>query len=285
MSVRGASNSLLPQAYWWFVLPALLLVGSFYLLPLAGVLSLSVLLPKPGLQNYSSLIELSSLRRVFWTTFRICTIATLLSVMGGYVVAYGLTVAGRTSQRFLLLLVMLPFWISALIRAFSWLLLLGSNGVINRALQGAGIIDMPLPLVRNELGVVIGMVHYLIPYAILPLYAVMRGIDRRHILAAQSLGARPLRCFLQIFLPQSMPGLFSAVILVFIFAMGFFITPAILGGGKLLMVAEYISISVLQTVRWGLAAALSVVLLSFTLLLIAVLARVMDVQKALGAHP
>jgi len=173
--------------------------------------------------------------------------------------------------------VIASFWISALIRAYAWVAILQPNGLINQALIGLGLIEQPLALVRNELGVIIGMVHYMLPYAVLPIYANMSGIDQRLMAAARALGASRLRSFFWVFLPLSLPGLAGAGILVLIFSLGFYITPAILGGGKVVMIAEYISIQISETLRWGLAATLATVLVAAVVALTVWMSRYLDV--------
>jgi putative spermidine/putrescine transport system permease protein len=154
-----------------------------------------------------------------------------------------------------------PFWISVLVRAFSWITILRRQGVLNRWLLDAGIVSRPLELVYNTLGVTIGMVHYMIPFATLLLYANLSDIDRRIMQAARSLGARPATVLWRVWIPLSMPGIALATLFVFVFSLGFFVTPALLGGGKTLMVAEYISVQVSTTARWDLATSMSTTLL------------------------
>ena len=220
---------------------------------------------------------------ILLTTFRIVGLTTVIAVVLGYAVAYAMAHMGERQRLALLLCVLVPFWLSVLVRALAWLILLRNHGIVNEALLGSGLIAAPLPLVRNELGVVIGMVHYLVPYAVFPIFATMRGLDDRLMMAARSVGASPFRTFIDIYLPLTLPALFGAGLLVFVFGLGFFVTPAILGGGRVVMLSEYVSISVLQTLRWGLAAALSVVLLVATLALIAIVSRVTGVRRMLGA--
>ncbi len=153
-------------------------------------------------------------------------------------------------------------WISALVRAFAWVVLLRREGVFNSALLSLGLIDRPLALIWNELGVVIGMVHYMLPYAVLPLYANMRDIDQRCIAAARGLGASRRQTFLRVFLPLSVPGIVGAGILVFVYSLGFFVTPAILGGGKTLMIAEFIRLQIVEILRWGTGTMLATVLIA-----------------------
>lgn len=180
--------------------------------------------------------------------------------------------------------VLLTFWLSVLIRAFAWVMLLRSQGIINTGLQEFGLIDQPLRLVRNEFGVVVGMVHFMLPLAVLPLYSNMTGIEARLVSAARGLGASPARAFLDVYLPLSKPGIVAATILVFVFSLGFFITPALLGGGKVVMISEYIQVSFEETLRWGQAAMLASTLLFSVLLSLALMARFVDLKKVFGAR-
>jgi putative spermidine/putrescine transport system permease protein len=271
------------QFYWLLIAPALLLMLGFYFYPLAKVLWISVTEPKPGLANYALLVTSDSVQRTLITTARICLITSIITLVLGYIVAYAMVHAGDRQLRWLTFCVLLPLWISVLVRAFAWVTLLRSNGLINQGLQAAGIIAEPLELVRNELGVMIGMVHYMIPFAVLPLYSNMRTIDLRLVAAARGLGASPWGAFSRVYLPLSLPGIVGAGILVFIFSLGFYVTPAILGGGRVLMVAEYIGVQILSVLRWGTGAMLATTLLVSVLLLMATLARVVNLRRMFGA--
>ena len=183
----------------------------------------------------------------------------------------------------MLVLVLLPFWISILVRSFAWIALLGPQGPLNSALLAWGIVDDPVRLMRNETGVLIGMVHVMVPYAVLTLYANMRGIDGGLVSAARSLGASRWQAFRMVFLPLTVPGLVGAGLLVFILSLGFYITPALLGGGKVLMIAEYIAIQINDTLRWGLATMLATTLMIAVLGTLWALSRVVDVKRLFGA--
>jgi putative spermidine/putrescine transport system permease protein len=241
------------------VLPCVFL-AVFYFLPVFNVLLLSVTDPQLGLGNYELLLSSSALHRIFINTLRVSLMTTVVTLALGYLVALGLIAMRDRERRVVLFVVLASFWISALIRAYAWVAILQSNGLVNQALMSLGLIDQPLQLVRNELGVVVGMVHYMLPYAILPLYANMSGIDRRLTDAARALGASRWRSFWWVFFPQSVPGLVGAGILVLIFSLGFYVTPAILGGGRVVMVAQYIAQQISETLRWGLASMLATVL-------------------------
>ncbi len=270
------------NAGWVLVAPFLLIVVALYLGPIIDILRVSFTDPQPGFQNYARLWESDSLVRILWTTFRVCAVTTVLAVGLGYLVAYTITHAAPGERKLMLTVILLSFWISVLVRTFAWIMLLGHNGVVNTWLMALGLVSQPLPLMRNETGVIIGMVQYMIPYAVLPLLANMQGLDQRVMNASRSLGAGRWQTFRRIYLPLTLPGIVAASVLVFIVSLGFYVTPAILGGGKVLMMAEYISVQVLITTRWGLAAMLATVMLASVLALLFVLNRFMPLGKAMG---
>jgi putative spermidine/putrescine transport system permease protein len=269
--------------YWLLVTPALLAMLAFYFFPLARVLWISVTEPRPGLDNYALLWTSESVQKVLLVTARLCVITTTVTLLLGYVVAYAMVHARGRQLRWLTFFVLLPLWVSVLVRAFAWVTLLRSNGLVNQALLGLGLVREPLSLVRNELGVAIGMIHYMIPFAVLPLYANMQGIDLRLIAAARGLGASRGQAFRRVFLPLSLPGLVGAGVLVSIFSLGFYVTPAILGGGRVFMISEYIAVQILNVIRWGLGAMLATTLLVAALLLMAALGRLVNLRKLFGA--
>ena len=225
------------QVYYLLLVPALLLLLGFYVFPVVRVLWISFIEPKPGLGNYAELAS-SSVLHVIATTAHICALTTTITVLLSYVVAYAMTHSGRRTRRIMLLGVILPLWVSVLVRSFAWVALLRRQGVINAALLQLGLIHQPLDLMWNELGVTIGMVHYMLPYGILPLLANMRQINPAFTAAARGLGASPAEAFRRVFLPLTLPGIIASGILVFIFSLGFYVTPVLLGGGKVVMVTE-----------------------------------------------
>lgn len=287
MTARGAPARPGPRAvsaaYWMLALVPLAALSVFYLYPLLRVLLISVTEPAAGLGNYREILASPVVRGVLGTTAWICAVTSAVSLALGYLLAYAiLHVRGRW-QTWMLVIVLLSFWVSILIRAFSWIALLSSRGLVNEALLALGLIDDPIAFIRNELGVMIGMVHYMIPYAVLPLMANMRTIDPRLVPAARSLGAAPLAAFARVYLPLSLPGLVSAGILVLIFSIGFYVTPALLGGGRVTMVAEYIALQVNETLAWGQGTALASSMLVVVFLLLLLLGRVFRFRQLFGA--
>ena len=253
--------------------PLLLFLAIAYLWPFLGVVKWSFTLPEPGLGQYGALIADPLVQSVFVRTLRICVVVTIASVVAAYAIAV-VWVRGTPAQRLMAeFCILIPFWISVLTRAFGWVALLSNRGLINTWLQGVGFISEPLALVRNEFGVVVGMTHFLTPFAVFPLASAMRSLDDRVLLAARGLGASRVRTFWTIFVPMTASGIIGAAAIVFVFALGFFVTPAILGGGRSVMVAELVYLRIFQSPDWGLGAAISVVLVLFVGVLMAVLFR------------
>ncbi|WP_376090502.1 ABC transporter permease [Roseomonas sp. CCTCC AB2023176] len=271
-------------AGWWgLIAPAFLLMTAFYVAPIAQVLVISFTEPSPGLSNYERLFTSESIQRVIGTTLRIGVTTTLLALLLGYALAYRITMASPQAQRWWLLAVLVPLWISTLVRAFAWVTLLRRQGLVNQGLQSIGAIQEPLALVWNEFGIVVGMVHYMVPYAVLPMLSTMREVDPRVLAAARGMGAGRTESFLRIFLPLSLPGVIAAGVLVFIFSLGFYITPAILGGGKTLMVAEWIKLQILDLLRWGLGAMMATMLVVAILGTLGVFSRVVNLRRLFGS--
>ena len=267
---------------WWLVAPFFLLVACLYLGPILNILWLSLSDPEPGLQNYSKLVESDTLARIMWTTIRICVITTGFAVILGYSIAYAMVHAYRREQSFMLTFLLVSFWISILVRTFSWLMLLGRKGPINEGFEAIGLISEPVAFMRNELGVLIGMVHYMIPYAVLPLLVNMQTLDQRVMSASRNLGASASQTFFRIYLPMTTPGIVASALLVFILSLGFYVTPAVLGGGKVLMVAEYISVQLLVTVKWGVAAMLAALMLAGVLAMLWIMPKFMKLSTVFG---
>jgi putative spermidine/putrescine transport system permease protein len=267
---------------WWLVLPIVLAIGGFYVLPLLSVFTLSVTEPQLGLGNYEKLLTSRSTARVFLTTIRVCAATTAITIVLGFIVAWAMTRVKGLHQRLLIIGVIIPLWISVIVRGLSWLVILRDNGLINDWLIASNLIDTPLRFVNAELGVVIGMVHYSLPYAILPMFAVMRGIDQKLLLASQSLGASASTTFFKVFFPLALPGVLAATLLVFVFGLGFYVTPSLLGGGRVVMLAESVSVYVLSTARWGMGSAQALLLFVLAITLIGILSKTVGLRKGLG---
>jgi ABC-type spermidine/putrescine transport system permease subunit I len=243
--------------------PAMLLLLTLFAAPLLRLLALSV--AGGSLVAYERALTNELYLRVIFETFKIAAIVTLLTLALGYPVAYVMATSGRVWQLVGIAFVLLPFWTSILVRTYAWMVMLGRNGVVNRTLIGWGVIDSPLPLLNNLAGVLIGMVHVLLPYMILPVFNAVKKVDPNLVLAAEGLGAPRWRAFLRVTLPLTMNGVVAGVTLVFTLSLGFFITPALLGGGRVVMIANLIEEQVRELLNWAFAGALSAILLALTL--------------------
>jgi ABC-type spermidine/putrescine transport system permease subunit I len=242
----------------------ILFLAMFFLLPVARLLTLSI--EGGTLAHFERAVFGELYVRVFYDTFEIATIVTLVSLALAYPVAYVLSTLSPRWVLVGLLFLMLPFWTSILVRTYAWMILLGRNGVINQILLGLGLVGEPIALLYNVSGVLIGMVHVLLPYMVFPIYSPMLRVDRDLLLAAEGLGATGWQVFWRVFLPLTLPGVMAGTALVFILSLGFYITPALLGGGRVIMIAVLIEQQVRQFLEWGFASALSILLLSGALL-------------------
>ena len=202
---------------------------------------------------------------------------TILCLLLGYPIAYLLATLPTRQSNVLILLLLLPFWTSLLVRTTAWLVLLQNEGLVNDLAITVGFWDDPVQLVRNRLGVYIAMVHILLPFMVLPMFSVMKGIDPYHLRAAASLGANPLRAFIRVYLPQTIPGVGAGVLLVFILSLGYYITPALVGGPRDQMLSYFIAFHANTTVNWGMAAALSLVLMCCVAVFFAMYQRLVGV--------
>ena len=220
-------------------------------------------------------IYVDVLLRTFW----IGGVVTALCLVLGYPLAYKLATLPARISNLLMILVLLPFWTSLLVRTGAWVVLLQREGPVNGLLQALRLTEQPLQLVYNRFGVYVAMTHILLPFMVLPLYSVMRGIPPQYMRAAASLGARPLRAFVRVYLPQTVPGIGAGCLLVFILAIGYYITPALVGGLNDQMVSYFVAFFTNQTVNWGMASALGSVLLIATVLLFAVYNRLVGIDR------
>ncbi|MBV7543896.1 ABC transporter permease [Acidovorax sp. sic0104] len=215
-------------------------------------------------------------------TFHISLVVTLVCLLLGYPLAWWLAQLPARQANVLMILVLVPFWTSILVRVAAWIVLLQSEGLVNRGLMGLGVIDQPLALLFNRTGVVIAMVHILLPFMILPLYSVMKSVPPTYLRAAVSLGSAPLAAFFRVYVPQTYPGIGAGVLLVFILAIGYYVTPALLGGADDQMLSYYIARYTNVEVNWGMACALGALLLAATLVLYGVYRRFGKAELSLG---
>jgi putative spermidine/putrescine transport system permease protein/spermidine/putrescine transport system permease protein len=237
-----------------------------------------------SLEHYRRLASQASYARIFRTTFEVSLITTGLCILLGYPLAYLLAQLPRRVAALCMIAVLLPYWTSVLVRTYAWLVLLQRQGLVNSWGMDLGLWSEPLPLVHNMAGTLIGMTHVMLPYLILPLYASMRAIDGDYVKAAANLGASPARAFWSVYLPLSLPGLAAGATIVFILCLGFYITPALLGGGRVIMVSMRIATDIEMFFNWGAASALGVVLLLLTLALLWFASRVVGFERVLGSR-
>ena len=215
-------------------------------------------------------------------TFSISAVVTLICILLGYPLAYWLSTLNERKANLMMILVLLPFWTSVLVRIAAWIVLLQTNGLVNRFLMFAGLTAEPVPLLFNRLGVIIAMVHILLPFMILPLYSVMKSVPTNYVRAAVSLGSTPLSAFFRVYVPQTYPGMAAGGLLVFITSIGYYVTPALLGGAADQMLSYYVAQYTNVDVNWGMACALGSVLLATTLILYAVYRRFAKAELSLG---
>jgi ABC-type spermidine/putrescine transport system permease subunit I len=264
------------------VLPALLALFLLFVYPISSVLLQSFFSPDFTLKHYLYFFKTPLYARVLWITFQISILSTLSALIVGYPIAYVLRRARPNLRNFLLLAITLSFMISLLVRNYSWIIVLQRNGVINEVLTYFGLIGTPLKLLHNKFGVMVGMTHIFIPYIVFPIYSVMMGIDLNLEKAAQNLGATRWQTFWRVSFPLSLPGIGAGALLVFIMALGFFITPALLGGRKEQMLSNLIQIQIVDLLNWPFASALSVILLIATLIVFSVYNRYLGVERLWG---
>jgi putative spermidine/putrescine transport system permease protein len=249
------------------LVPALLLLVIFFLLPVLSLLLRSVLEPTPGLNNYAQLLGSTTYLRVFGNTFLVATVVTAATLAIGFPTAWLLAIAPRKLSSLLFAILLLSMWTNLLARTFAWMVLLQQTGPINRLLMALGVISEPLTLVNNLIGVTIGMTYIMLPFLVMPLHATLRSIDPSTLRAAAICGASRWQAFWRVLVPLAMPGIASGALMVFVMALGYFVTPALLGGASYMMLAELIAQLVQQLLNWGLAGAAAFVLLAVTLAL------------------
>jgi putative spermidine/putrescine transport system permease protein len=262
------------------VLPAALLMLTCFAWPVVNLLKLSFMLPQPGIGNYQALFARPVYLRVLLNTVAISASVALLCLVVGYAIAYIMATASPRTRRLLIFVVLIPFWSSVLVRSFAWMVLLQRNGLVNDMLIGLGLIHRPVQLVYNRTGVLIGMVQILLPFMIFPLFAVMSRINPSYAEAASTLGAGPVRGFLRVYFPLTLPGVLTGTSLVFVLALGYYIIPALLGGLGETMIAQLIEQQVADFGNWGMAGALSAVLLAGTAIILTLIMRLYRLGNA-----
>ena len=266
-SIAGAVAQRRPQRLTagLLAIPLVVLLAVVYFYPVAGTIANSITQPELGLQQYQRLIDSPVYLQVMARTLWLAAFVTSATMLAGYPVAYYLTVAAPARARLALFGLFVPFWASSLVRNYGLMVILGRTGILNTLLLRLGLADRPVQFLFNATTVRLAMVQMLLPFFVLPLYAVLRTIEPNLIQAAQGLGARPLQLFRTVYLPLSLPGVFAGALMVFVFSFGFFITPALLGGRREITIAMLIMQQFEGTLDWGFGAALSMVLLVVSL--------------------
>ncbi len=273
---RGPAGALLLS------LPALLVLGLTFALPTLLFLGRSFAEPQWGLGNYATLLGSATYARVLANTFVLAGLVTVLAIAIGYPVAWFLTIQRRGIARLVLAVVLLSMWTNLLARTYAWLVLLQRSGVINALLLRLGLIAEPLALVNNLTGVVIGMTYIMLPFAILPLQATLGSIDPVLLQAGAVCGAPPATVFRRLLLPMSLPGIATAAVMIFVMALGYYVTPSLLGGTGTMMVAELIAEQIQSFLNWGLGSAAALVLLAAALVVYLAFAATVE-RRALVA--
>ncbi|MFO0997908.1 MAG: ABC transporter permease [Alphaproteobacteria bacterium] len=267
------------------VVPALGLIAVLLLVPLTWLAWQSVVNADGlTLEHYRRVFEDESYARSFILTFEISGLVTVLAILLGYPLSYMLCQLDRRWQAIGLALVIVPFWTSLLVRTYAWMVLLQRRGLINKTLMDMGVIEQPIAFVHNVTGTTIGMLHIMLPFMVLPLYAAMRGIDPELMRAAANLGAGPRYAFWRVFFPLSRPGLFAGTILVFVICLGFYVTPELLGGGRVVMISMLVQRNVELYFQWGAASSVAIILLVLVFGAFALLNRFFAVERVFGAR-
>lgn len=273
---------------FWLIAPALVLIGVFLVLPYLNIIGMSLRPTAVGapygagftLANYANALGDGYILGVLADTLLLGVTTVPICLLLGYPVAYVMSRVRSGTANLLMVLVLIPFWTSILVRTYAWMALLGRRGIVNNALIAMGVVDQPLQLMNTRFAVYLAMVHVLLPFMILPLYAVLRGLDWRLVQAAEGLGAGPLGAFRQVVLPLSLPGIAAGCVLVFTLALGFYITPVLVGSGSDVMLSMLIG-DLVNRLDWPRASAMAVVLLAMVLGVFALLARLVPLGRVL----
>lgn len=267
----------------WFMLPVIVYLLMFFIAPISWFFIHSALTYSDGFAGLLWITFTSPLfMKVAWNTFYLSLMVTLIALIAAYPIAYSLTRAKALAFSLIIICVVVPYFTSLVVRTYSWMIILGNKGVVNELFLSLGLIDAPMRLMYNQFGVILSMAYVLLPYLVLTLYSSMCGIDRRLIQAASSMGASNWYVFRYVFLPLSMPGVISGFLIVFILALGFFVTPTLIGGPSEIMMAMLIQRNIEVTMDWAMASAMSLFLLVITLGVFTLYCRYTDFDQLLG---
>ncbi|MBV7485312.1 ABC transporter permease [Bordetella sp. BOR01] len=268
------THSLSPRTVITLLVPLGALLAVFFLWPLAMVGWSSIHDQQFTLKGYAQVLTGTLIHRVLWNTLQISVLATLTSLLLGYAIALHLASMSPARRAPYLIMVMLPFWTSILVKSFAFTVVLGDAGIVNQLLGWLSGGTWHVEMMFNRVGVIVGMTNYLLPFMVLPIMASLLNQNRSLYLAAEIMGAGPLRVFWRITLPLSLPGVYAGVLMCMTLSMGMYITPALLGGRRDMMLANLIDFYTRQTLDWNLASAIAMLLLLLSGLLLWVLGRV-----------
>lgn len=271
--IRAGAKPMKRASGFMWLLPVLGLLITFFVIPVLILLMRSFTEPQLGLQNYRELIGSWTYAKVMLNTFVVASLVTVVTVLIGFPVAWLLAILPRGWAKFLMSILLLSMWTNLLVRTYAWMVLLQRTGFINQLLMKWGLIDAPLALVNNLTGVTIGMTYIMLPFLILPLHATLKAIDPTVLRAATICGASQWQTFWRVLLPLAAPGLASGALMVFVMSLGYFVTPALLGGTSNMMLAELIAQLIQSLLNWGLGGAAALVLMLVTLALYALQLR------------
>lgn len=257
---------------------AFLLAGFVY--PLAKLVAISM--PAMSLEYYLRIFHEPLYLDVLLSTVFVALVVMCASFILGFPVAYAMTRLKKPWATIVTACVLIPLWTSVLIRSYAWIILLQRNGIINQALVSAGLVDGPLRMIYTQGAVILAMTHVLLPFMILPIFAALRAIPDEYVKAARNLGAGPIRAFCKVTVPLSLPGIFAGCVMSFVLALGFYVTPALVGGAGSLMMATLIGQQTIVLLDWPFAAALSTTLLIVTLAVIVAFRKTLSLSKGLN---
>jgi putative spermidine/putrescine transport system permease protein len=262
--------------------PCLIWIAFFFLTPLLLMCWRSLAAEGFSFESYQSLFTSPLYTKVMITTVRTAAIATVAALVLAYPLAYALTISGPKLRGLILVFVLIPYWVDIIVRSFSWLILLGDNGLVNKALLGLGLVSSPLELLYNPFSVLLAMVQILLPLTTITLFGAMLRIDRTLMAAAKIHGASEWHAFRTVFFPLSLPGVYGAGLLVFVLALGFYVTPALLGSPRETMIAQTIMVEASQLLDWPQASAAGAALLLITTAITAVYNRYFSLDRLWG---
>ncbi|MGJ4941979.1 ABC transporter permease [Bradyrhizobium sp. HKCCYLS1011] len=277
---RSLAGQLSRPASLALALPLVLLLGFAFVVPVAKLLAGSVFAPNLTAEHWSRIVQEPIFLRILLRTVQTAAIVTVLAFLLGYPVALVMSRQQGRGAMLIAACVLIPLWTSVLVRSYAWIVLLQRTGIVNSALLSWGLIDQPLRLIYTEGAVIVAMTHVLLPYMILPIFSSLRSIPPELDRAARNLGAGPWTSFRTVTLPLSLPGVYAGAIMVFILSLGFYVTPALVGGPQNLTIATLIGQQTTELLNWPFAGALAGLLLAVTLGLVAVFRRVLSFGKA-----